>query len=39
MNVISAKIAGKVNPLDEEDVIRIIEIWDVDLEFKVESPL
>lgn len=39
MNVISAKIAGKVNPLDEEDVIRIIEIWDVDVEFKVEPPL
>ena len=39
MNVISAKIAGKVNPLDEEDVVRIIEIWDVDVEFKVEPPL
>ena len=39
MNVVSAKIAGKVNPLDEDDVIRIIEIWDVDVEFKVEPPL
>ena len=39
MNVISAEIAGKVNPLDEEDVVRIIEIWDVDVEFKVEPPL
>jgi len=39
MNVVSAKIVGKVNPLDEDNVIRIIEIWDVDAEFKVEPPL
>ena len=39
MNVVSAKIVRKVNPLDEDNVIRIIEIWDVDAEFKVEPPL
>lgn len=38
MNVLSARIEGKVNPLDENDVIRIIEIWDVDSEFEVKPP-
>ena len=38
MNVLSAKIEGIVNPLDEEGVIRIIEIWDVDSEFEVNPP-
>ena len=27
MNILSARIEGKVNPLDEDNVIRIIEIW------------
>jgi len=39
MNVISARIEGQVNPLDEEGVIRIIDIWDVDAEFSVDPPL
>ena len=38
MNVLSAKIEGIVNPLDEEGVIRIIEIWDVNSEFEVNPP-
>ena len=38
MNVLSARIEGKVNPLDEDNVIRIIEIWDVDSEFEVNPP-
>ncbi len=38
MNVLSARIEGKVNPLDENDVIRMIEIWDVDSEFEVKPP-
>ena len=38
MNVLSAKIEGIVNPLDEEGVIRIIEIWDVNSEFEVKPP-
>ena len=38
MNVLSARIEGKVNPLDENDVIRMIEIWDVDTEFEVKPP-
>ena len=39
MNVVSATITGKVNPLDENEVIRIIEIWDVDSEINVDPPL
>ena len=38
MNVLSAKIEGIVNPLDEEGVIRMIEIWDVNSEFEVNPP-
>ena len=38
MNVLSARIEGKVNPLDEDNVIRIIEIWDVDSDFEVNPP-
>ncbi|MEC8440675.1 MAG: hypothetical protein VXZ11_03400, partial [Chloroflexota bacterium] len=38
MNVLSARIEGKVNPLDDDNVIRIIEIWDVDSEFEVNPP-
>ena len=39
MNVKSAKIIGRLNPQDVEEVIRVIRIWDVDENIEVNPPL
>ena len=39
MNVKSAKIIGRINPLDPQEVIRIIKIWEVDGNIEVNPPI
>ncbi len=39
MDVKSAKIIGRINPLDPQEVIRVIKIWDVDGDIEVNQPI
>ena len=39
MDVKSAKIIGRINPLDPQEVIRVIKIWDVDGDIEVNPPI